>query len=175
MWLKFYMLYLIPMDLQHESKLKRLRIVYLPLAIVVGFKNPDFQTLSPFFRWCFFFKIIKCSRRVRDHFSYLYNRGFHHTTLLLRPCMSSCWNMLLNSSGRGMVKDVVKVLDHIMNCWMTWWTCSANRNLSNWSFYTSFWAKLHQVTWEKCLMQGLHRVGAKMFVTWILSQILKSF
>ena len=34
---------------------KRLRIVYLPPAIVVGFKNLDFQTLSPFFRWCFFF------------------------------------------------------------------------------------------------------------------------
>ena len=41
-------------NLQHESKPKRLRIVYLPPAIVVGFKNPDFQTLiSLFFRWCF--------------------------------------------------------------------------------------------------------------------------
>ena len=49
-----YMLYSIPMDLQHESKLKRLRIVYLPSAIVVGFKNLDFQTLYLFFRWCFF-------------------------------------------------------------------------------------------------------------------------
>ena len=49
MWMKFYMLYLIPMDLQHESKLKRLRIVYLPPTIIVGLKNPDFQTLSPFF------------------------------------------------------------------------------------------------------------------------------
>ena len=37
------------MDLQHESKLKRLRIVYLPPAIIVSLKNPDFQTLSPFF------------------------------------------------------------------------------------------------------------------------------
>ena len=52
--LEIYMLYSIPMYLQHESRPKRLRIVYLPPAIVVGFKNPNFQTLiSIFFRWCF--------------------------------------------------------------------------------------------------------------------------
>ena len=123
---KFYMLYSIPMYLQYESKPKRLRIVYLPPTIVVGFKNPYFQTLISFFLDGVFLKIIKCSRQVRDHFSYLYNHGFHHTTLLLPPCISSCWNVLLNPSGRGMVEAVIKVLDHIMKCWTTWWTCSAN-------------------------------------------------
>ena len=64
--LEIYMLYSIPICLQHESKPKRLRIVYLPPAIVVGFKNPDFQTLiSPFLDGVFL-KII--TERVRDHF-----------------------------------------------------------------------------------------------------------
>ena len=58
--LEIYMLYSIPMYLQHESKpkKKKLRIVYLPPAIVVGFKNPDFQTLISLFLDGVFLKII---------------------------------------------------------------------------------------------------------------------
>ena len=56
--LEIYMLYSIPICLQHESKPKRLRIVYLPPAIVVGFKNPDFQTLISLFLDGVFLKII---------------------------------------------------------------------------------------------------------------------
>ena len=101
------------MYLQHESKPKRLRIVYLPPAIVVGFKNPDFQTLiSLFFRWCF---SEDHNRASSGPFSEkLYNIGFHQTTLLLATMLSSWWNVLLNRSGSEMVEDVVKVLDHIM-------------------------------------------------------------
>ena len=106
------MLYSIPMYLQHESKSKRLRIVYLPPAIVVGFKNPDFQTLISLFLDGVFLKII--TERVRDHFEKLYNSGFHQTTLPLATMLSSWWNVLLNRSGSEMVEDVVKVLDHIM-------------------------------------------------------------
>ena len=101
------------MYLQYESKPKRLKIVYLPPAIVVGFKNPDFQTLiSPFFRWCF---SEDNNRASSGPFSEkLYNSGFHQTTLPLATMLSSWWNVLLNRNGSEMVEDVVKVLDHIM-------------------------------------------------------------
>ena len=99
----------------------------------------------------FFLKIKKCSRRVRDRFSYLYNRGFHHTTLLLPPCISSCWNVLFNRSGREMVEDVIKVLDHIMKCWTTWWTCSANSQFTA-LIYVKLckWGEAAYPVWQCC-------------------------
>ena len=101
------------MYLQYESKPKRLKIVYLPPAIVVGFEKPRFPNSDlSFFRWCF---SEDNNRASSGSFSEkLYNSGFHQTTLPLATMLSSWWNVLLNRSGSEMVEDVVKVLDHIM-------------------------------------------------------------
>ena len=115
--LEIYMLYSIPMYLQHESKPKRLRIVYLPPAIVVGFNNPDFQTLiSPFFRWCFL-KII--TEWVRDHFL----KNFITVASIKPRCLlPPCWA----------VGGTCSLITAEVRWWRTWskcWTISWSENV----------------------------------------------
>ena len=61
------------------------------------------------------------AERVWDHFLKTLQQWLPSNHVALATMLSSWWNVLLNRSGRGMVKDVVKVLDHIMKCWNVCW------------------------------------------------------
>ena len=111
------MLYSIPMYLQYESKPKRLRIVYLPPTIVVGFKNPDFQTLiSPFLDGVFLKIIIE---RVRDHFL----KNFITVASIKPRCLlPPCWA----------VGGTCSLIAAEVRWWRTWskcWTISWSENV----------------------------------------------
>ena len=80
--------------------MKRLRIVYLPPAIVSSycnrFQNFDFQTLISPFRWCIFGKIAETSSGPFQ--IYITVDSIMPRCSYLPPCLSSLWNVLLNCS-----------------------------------------------------------------------------
>ena len=96
---------------------RRLRIVYLPPAIVVGFKNPDFQTLiSPFLDGVFL-KII--AEWVRDHFM---KKFITVASIKPRCLLPPCWA----------VGGTCSLIAAEVRWWRTWskcWTISWSENV----------------------------------------------